>query len=152
MALYQLSKLGEYATLATAPVASAIDAALLADQQYHLPAGLLMKSDAMTMAHGLEARVPLLDRRIIEFAGRCHRSLSLGMVGDSKRVLRSALATYGMPQSISGAPKRGFNAPLARMLRTSLQTHASDVFVTNVDAMSPDVRPYECIRRDAPRW
>jgi asparagine synthase (glutamine-hydrolysing) len=120
-----------------APGQSSIDAALLADQQYHLPAGLLMKSDSMTMAHGLEARVPLLDRRIIAFAGRCHPSLLTGITGDSKRVLREALRMYGMPDSVVRAPKRGFNSPLARMLRTSLREHGQRLFVHEPDVFTP---------------
>ena len=56
------------------------DKALLADQNHYLPGDLLAKSDLMSMAVGLEIRVPFLDRRMVEFAGDldmqcCNRSV-----------------------------------------------------------------------------
>ena len=135
------SPFAEYESLMLSTESSIVDAALLADQSYHLPAGLLLKTDSMTMAHGLEARVPLLDRRIIEFAGRCHPSLLTGWTGQSKRLLRAALARYAVPAQVVNAPKRGFNAPLAVLLRTSLRGRAERVFRQQNDVFEPFFDP-----------
>ncbi|UWU90639.1 asparagine synthase C-terminal domain-containing protein [Bradyrhizobium sp. CB1015] len=48
-----------------------LDRCLIAGQTYHLPSGLLMKTDAMSMADGVEIRIPFLDRGIMEFSGQC---------------------------------------------------------------------------------
>ena len=83
--------LGEYAAAMNHP-GTLIDRCLLADQTYYLPGDLLVKSDAMSMAHGVEVRVPFLDRRIMEFAGRLDSSLLTPVRGPDKKVLRAALA------------------------------------------------------------
>jgi asparagine synthase (glutamine-hydrolysing) len=120
---------------------SLLDRCLLADQRYHLPAGLLMKSDAMSMAHALELRVPLLDRRIMDFAGRCDGELLAPMRGPSKRLLRAALRRYHAPEEVLKGTKRGFNTPLARLLRTQLSGLAERHFDTEVDRLAPYLEP-----------
>src|SRR4029079_15479514 len=50
--------------------AGAVNAMLQMDQLRYLPDDLLLKTDQATMAHGLEARAPLLDHRLAEIAGR----------------------------------------------------------------------------------
>lgn len=137
------SPFADYEAVVLSAGGSIVDAALLADQTYHLPAGLLFKTDSMTMAHGLEARVPLLDRRIIEFAARCHPSLLTGWTGRSKRVLRAALARYAVPAEVVNAPKRGFNTPLASLLRTSLRARADRVFRQQNEVFEPFFDPGE---------
>jgi asparagine synthase (glutamine-hydrolysing) len=120
---------------------SLVDRCLVADQRFHLPAGLLMKADAMSMAHSLELRVPFLDRRIMDFAGRCHADLLTPMRGPNKRLLRAAVRHYGAPDNIVRDRKRGFNTPLARLLRTSLSNLARHHFSTEVDRLGPYLQP-----------
>jgi asparagine synthase (glutamine-hydrolysing) len=75
----------------------------------------------MSMAHGTEVRVPFLDRRVMELAGRIHASLLTPMRGPDKLLLRRAATHFGMPLSITSGRKRGFNVPVARLLRTALK-------------------------------
>lgn len=118
-----------------------VDRCLVADQRFHLPSGLLMKADAMSMAHSLELRVPFLDRRIMDFAGRCQSSLLTPLRGASKRLLRSALQRYHAPKDVVADRKRGFNTPLARLLRTSLSGLAHRHFDVQVDRLAPYLAP-----------
>jgi asparagine synthase (glutamine-hydrolysing) len=125
---------------------SIVDRCMVADQRFHLPAGPLMKADAMSMAHGLEVRVPLLDRRIIEFADQCDASLLAPFRGPTKKFLRSVLRHYNAPAELVGDRKRGFNSPLARMLRTSLRELAERHFSREADRLAPYLQP-ETVRR-----
>ena len=124
-----------------------VDRCLLADQRYHLPGGLLRKTDAMSMAHGLEVRVPFLDRRIMELAGQVDPKVLAGWPGrNSKPVLRAALRRLGGPASILRAPKRGFNAPVARLLRTDIRALADSQLHQKADSLSPWLDP-SAVRR-----
>jgi asparagine synthase (glutamine-hydrolysing) len=97
---------------------------LLTDLQTTLVDEMLTKVDRMTMAVGLEARVPFLDRRLVEWAFALPPEMKLdGGVG--KRVLRAALARR-VPEALAWRPKHGFNVPLARWLRTHLRPMVED--------------------------
>src|SRR6202012_3129201 len=74
-----------------------LDRALVADQRFHLQS-VLAKVDAMSMAHSLEVRVPILDRRIMDIAGKMDISLlNPSPRGPSKYVLRKLAERLGMP-------------------------------------------------------
>ncbi|HWN91090.1 MAG TPA: asparagine synthase-related protein, partial [Verrucomicrobiae bacterium] len=67
-----------------------INAFCWVDTRYYLPADMLVKVDRVTMAHSLEARVPLLDERLVDFAFRVHPRLKRrGRMG--KWLMRRAL-------------------------------------------------------------
>lgn len=74
----------------------------------------LMKADRMTMAAGLEARVPFLDHPLAELAARISPALRLGG-GETKSVVRRILAKRYAPASTR--PQSGFVLPLARWFR-----------------------------------
>ncbi|MGC0325565.1 asparagine synthase (glutamine-hydrolyzing) [Bradyrhizobium sp. USDA 326] len=114
-----------------------IDRCLVADQRWHLPAGLLLKSDAMSMAHSLELRVPFLDRRIMDFAGRCHADLLLSRQGEKKALLRRLARRLKAPSAVTEGAKHGFNAPLAGLLRHELRSTAERIFEREADALAP---------------
>lgn len=118
-----------------------LDRCLIADQSFHLPSGLLMKTDAMSMANSVEIRVPLLDRRIMEFSGRCNLSLLVPSSGPSKPLLRCALERIGAPKQVWSAGKRGFNNPLAALLRGELKPLCERIFERNPDVLQPYLRP-----------
>jgi asparagine synthase (glutamine-hydrolysing) len=109
----------------------------VADQSYYLPGDMLMKADAMSMAHGLEVRVPFLDRRIMEFAGRLHASLLTPLRGPDKYLLREAARRRRAPDAITSAPKRGFNVPVAKLLRTTLKGLGAKLLVHEPDELAP---------------
>ncbi|MGE0410339.1 MAG: asparagine synthase (glutamine-hydrolyzing) [Amphiplicatus sp.] len=90
-------------------------AAQSADFATWLPGRMLTKIDRASMAHGLEARPPLLDIRLVEWANRLDPSFKLNN-GEGKRIFKSALETR-LPAEILNRPKQGFAPPLAAWLR-----------------------------------
>jgi asparagine synthase (glutamine-hydrolysing) len=89
----------------------------------YLPDDLLVKTDRMSMAHGLEVRCPFLDAELIAFASRLPPRLKVrGMT--LKRVLRSAVADL-LPQEILRRPKKGFGVPLERWFREDLRSYVA---------------------------
>jgi asparagine synthase (glutamine-hydrolysing) len=118
-----------------------IDRCMLADQQYYLPADLLMKTDAMSMAHGLELRVPFLTREIIELAGSIDTKLLISWSGKGKQVLRSSLELLGGPLDVVRAPKLGFQIPVDQWLRGALRPLGDRLFSKDVDRLEPFLSP-----------
>jgi hypothetical protein len=92
-----------------------IDWMQLVDQKSYMVEDILHKVDRATMACGLEARVPLLDRRIVEFAWRVPQRMRLD-ARHGKRLMRRVLSRY-LPRALIDRPKRGFSVPLADWLR-----------------------------------
>lgn len=106
-----------------APPGDEVNRRLRADFATTLVDEMLVKADRMTMACGLEARVPFLDRRVVEWAfAQPGRHKVRGGVG--KRPLREALAPR-LPR-VAGRPKHGFDAPLGRWLRGPLRAELTD--------------------------
>src|SRR2546426_1060405 len=95
------------------------------DTTLYLPGDLLAKSDRMSMAHSLEARVPFLDRAVVELARRIPPRLRLRHLR-TKYMLRRAMAGR-LPEPILRQRKLGFNVPLAGWLAGALRDFAQDV-------------------------
>ncbi len=94
--------------------------------------GLLVVEDKLSMAHGLENRVPFLDNDFVEFAMRCPVRLKLNNLhevvrinendpgnktnryfrktNDGKQILRDVMSRY-VPEDVTRAEKQGFSAP-----------------------------------------
>ena len=75
---------------------------------------ILVKVDRMSMAHGLEVRVPLLDTDFVEYAARLPGSAKLGPDG-GKQLLRRSLRSR-VPDSVLDRPKQGFHLPVGSWL------------------------------------
>lgn len=88
------------------------------DVETFLPDNLLEYSDKMSMAWGLELRVPYLDPRLVELAFRIPFALKL-QGSKSKAIQRKAFADLIPPEN-QRAPKKGFNVPLGAWMRTKL--------------------------------
>jgi asparagine synthase (glutamine-hydrolysing) len=76
---------------------------------------LLMKADKLSMAHSLEVRVPLLDRRLVEFGLGLSARAKIGVRRD-KPLLRNLLRRR-LPGAIADRPKRGFEIPVDSWFR-----------------------------------
>lgn len=118
-----------------------LDRCLVADQHVYLPGDMLAKVDRMSMAHGLEIRVPFLDRRIMQLAGQIDGRLLAPLRGPTKRVLRYALRKLNAPADIVDGRKKGFNVPIARLLRTELRGIGDVLLERNVDLFEPFLDP-----------
>lgn len=75
---------------------------------------LLRDTDAVTMHHGLELRVPFLDNDLVDLLLRLPSAYKV-RPGSTKPLLSDAMASY-LPASIQQVPKRGFELPLARWM------------------------------------
>lgn len=80
-----------------------------------LPDDLLVKVDRMTMAFGVEARVPFLDHHLVEFMQRAPSNFKTGPLR-GKLPLRE-LAARRLPPSVAKRRKQGFSAPAAQWMR-----------------------------------
>jgi len=101
-----------------APARSALDRAQYADLTFWLPGDILTKVDRTSMAVSLEAREPLLDHRLVEFAARLPEGLRIrGTQG--KWLMKQAMRRY-LPEDILMRPKQGFVTPIAQWLRGPL--------------------------------
>ena len=89
------------------------------DLETYLAGDILTKVDRTSMAVSLEARVPLLDVDLVEFALSIPGDLRV-TAGESKRLYRRAIRGI-VPDFVLSAPKRGFAVPLAQWFRGPLQ-------------------------------
>ncbi len=97
---------------------------LLADMQLVLPNDMLRKVDMMSMAHGLEVRVPFLDHNLVDYVFQLpvESKITPAM---RKRILQDAFADM-LPEALYNRPKKGFEAPLLKWFRTSLKSMIRD--------------------------
>ncbi len=108
-----------------APARSGLDRAQYADLKFWLPGDILTKVDRTSMAVSLEAREPLLDHRLIEFAASLPEAMRV-RGGQGKWLLKQTMRRY-LPDDILFRPKQGFVTPIALWLRGPLAGAARDI-------------------------
>ncbi len=94
------------------------------DLKTYLPNDVLTKVDRMSMLASIEARVPLLDHHLVEFAARIPSHLKING-GISKHILKKVMAPY-LPAEVLAKRKQGFSVPLGVWLRTDLRADILD--------------------------
>ena len=99
--------------------------AMYADLNTYLLNDHLRKMDRMTMAHGLEARIPFMDYRIVEFAMRLPQEHKVSFL-KTKRILKE-IARRRLPAEVVGAKKKGLTPPIAHWLTKDLKVYFEGV-------------------------
>ena len=107
---------------------SLVTGANRADIHTYLPDDLLVKVDVASMAHALEARSPLLDHVLLEWAARLPSAVKMAG-GTTKALLKAALAPR-LPPEILRRRKMGFGCPIDRWLRRELKELAYDTLLS----------------------
>ena len=107
--------------------ATAAENLMLFDFEYYLPDDLLVKEDRCTMAFGLEARVPFLDRDVVEFMATV--PLKHKVTGTAAKRLFKKVASRYLPEWVLRRPKHGFGSPVAEWLRSDLRNLARDALL-----------------------
>lgn len=105
-----------------APARSDLDRAQYADLKVWLPGDILTKVDRTSMAVSLEAREPLLDHRLIEFAASLPEAMRV-RGGEGKWLMKRAMRRY-LPDDVLYRPKQGFVTPIAQWFRGPLAERA----------------------------
>jgi asparagine synthase (glutamine-hydrolysing) len=90
--------------------------AMVFDQSVRLPNDLLPRTDRATMAHSIEARVPFLDRRVVELANGLSDRACVRIMPPARKVLLKRIAAGKVPRSTVYRKKRGFNLPVEAWL------------------------------------
>jgi asparagine synthase (glutamine-hydrolysing) len=110
--------------LERAPGNDQLDRKLYTDIKTTLVSEMLTKVDRMTMAHGLEARVPFLDHHLVEWAFTVPSCYKLSK-GEGKLLVKKAMEK-DLPRDILYRPKQGFNVPLKVWMRSELKEFVRD--------------------------
>ncbi|WP_419807281.1 XrtA/PEP-CTERM system amidotransferase [Sphingomonas sp.] len=111
------------AAMRAAPARDPLDRAQYADLTRWLPGGMLTKVDRTSMAVGLEAREPLLDHRLVQFAATLPVSMRI-RGGQGKWLMKRALEPF-LPREILYRPKMGFVTPVGAWFRGALADEAA---------------------------
>jgi asparagine synthase (glutamine-hydrolysing) len=120
-----------------------IDRLLRTDLLTYLPEDLLVKMDRATMANSLEARSPLLDHEVVEFAAKLPTDRKIR--GRSTKVLLRAIAKRLMPAEHVDRPKMGFAAPIGDWFRGPLGDRFEEV------VLAPDAATRDYLDQSAAR-
>jgi len=126
------------------------------DIQTWLPDESLTRSDKMTMAVGLEERVPFLDYRLVELADRIPSEYKIGKKGlnvmkqgktyEGKKILRTAMKNY-IPEFVLRQPKWGWFSPAAKWIRGPLLPLMKEVLSPDYNKGTRDMFDFEALQK-----
>ena len=103
--------------LADTDATGALHRMLYVDTQHWLPDYLLARGDKTSMAASLEARVPILDHPVVEYAASLPASLKIHGARQSRKHLLREVARDLLPPPILSRSKKGFPVPMSHWLR-----------------------------------
>ncbi len=109
------------------------------DLAWYLPEDVLFKVDRISMAHGLEVRVPLLDHQLVEWMMQLPLEMRF-RAGRGKYLLRKVAARY-LPAKILQPRKQGFTIPVGHWLRGELGCKVEAMFASPEFANRGIIRP-----------
>jgi asparagine synthase (glutamine-hydrolysing) len=115
-----------------APEADDLSRMQYLDTKTYLAEDILTKLDRASMLTSLEARVPLLDHKVLEFAARIPASLKFRL-GEGKYIFRKLLRNW-LPAPLLKRPKMGFGVPLADWFKTDLVDYTRDILFSSRSA------------------
>ena len=121
-----------------------------------LPNESLIRSDKMSMASGLEQRVPFLDHRLVELADRIPLKYKIGGKGvhawkagtgyKGKDILKRAMSAY-LPDFVLSQPKWGWFSPAAKWIRGDLKDYFEEVLSPSYCEGTKDMFDFEAINK-----
>jgi asparagine synthase (glutamine-hydrolysing) len=118
-----------------------------ADLETWIPDESLMRTDKLTMAHGLEERVPLLDLDLIEYAFRIPSKWKIGhRANQGKRVFIDAMRPL-LPPHVLSEEKRAWMSPASKWLRGPLGPFAHEVLSASYCSATRDLFDFDAITR-----
>jgi asparagine synthase (glutamine-hydrolysing) len=129
------------------PSSDLVQRAEYADLKVYLPNDPLVKVDRMSMAHSLEVRCPLLDRRVVELAFRIPASRKQS--GGTGKTLLRALARRRLAPGLWTLPKRGFTAPIGDWIAGPHAARFQDEVLATSSALNTWLDPADLGRRFA---
>lgn len=149
--------IGAYAAEVNTPEGrDPLQALLHADTCFYLPNDMLVKVDRMSMAHGLEVRVPFLDSRLVSFCANLPSDYKLHAGKVRKHILRESMRS-SVPATVLNRPKSGFNIPVEAWMRGSLHDLLHDAVrncrqeldsILNLDVLEHVVEEHKTRRAD----
>ena len=115
----------------------AINQSLYFEMKTRLPGWILWKSDRLSMAHGVEARVPFLDHPLVELIARMPPQLKLN--GMNEKYLLKQCMTPRLPQAPHAYKKRGFYTPISAWFFTPEHTEALQPYLSRESLIKADL-------------
>ena len=125
--------------LAAKPDADQLERMIYQELKLRLAELLLMRVDKITMATSVEARVPFLDHKLVEFAMSLPRSMKYRN-GETKYILKRALRGI-VPECVLGRKKQGFGAPINEWMFDKLGGRVEDTLLKFAVESPRDIRP-----------
>ncbi len=118
---------------------------LLTDMKLVLPNDMLMKVDLMSMANGLEVRVPFLDYEVVNFVFTLPGEFKINNKM-RKRILQDAFRDI-LPRQLYNRPKKGFEVPLLKWFRTEMKSLINDDLLSEEFVLQQGVFDYLEIKK-----